>query len=426
MIRVLLRLILALILPAAILASCTGLSSIPSDEDQEFFEAESEEVAENEDLADSTIWEGEEDEAEIGDASPEHSEIEEECCDFAEEESPEQEDLDDPVLEQPEERSDWDLVDHPDRIESEAHTEEEAERVEHPEEEDGANGFEEELDLESADELADEGEERRIQRIVIAGDSWSCGIVQPTRAILDERGFGEIEVTYHSTAIAGSTAHEWATNHNGKLIALAQALDEEPAAEVLLLVIGGNDVNRAITVDNYDEMSERRRLEAMQLIENDIQTIVQVAKTGRPQLQIVLVGYDYFHYLLLQQFYDLGDLYLDEYNLIFVELGARRMALAQRFEGCHYAHNFGVLQYTFGDTIHPPFSLPLFDYPPGYVPAPGIAPNYNPYPGGFYQIPSPLNHIPDGIHPDEEGFTAIMNHVFDQGLESLIRERTWY
>ncbi len=263
------------------------------------------------------------------------------------------------------------------------------------------------------------------ERIVVAGDSWSCGIVAPTRNILDERGFSSIEITYSTTAVAGSTAVEWVNNHDNKLLKLSAALDQEPQAELLLLVIGGNDVNAAIYNDDFDDMSNEQRSQVLDGIRDNIRAIVDFARLNRPHLSIVLVGYDYFHYLFLQQFYGLGDMYLDEYNQTFVNLGLRKLEIANQVDGCYYAHNFGVLQYTFGDRPHPPYSLPLFEYPPGYVPAPGIAPDYTPFPGGLYQIPSPLDQIPDGIHPNEEGFTAIMNHVFDQGMENLLSGYDW-
>ncbi len=283
-------------------------------------------------------------------------------------------------------------------------------------------------DWESDTELNGEEDEttvHAIERIVIAGDSWSCGIVAPTRAILDERGFSDIEITYSTTAVAGSTAEEWVYNHDNKLLKLTAALDEDPQAELLLLVIGGNDVNASIYNDGFDAMSDGQRAQVLDGIRDDIRAIVDFARLNRPHLSIVLVGYDYFHYLFLQAFYGLGDMYLDEYNLAFVGLGNRKLEIANQVNGCYYAHNYGVLQYTFGDRPHPPFSLPLFEYPPGYVPAPGIAPDYTPFPGGLYQIPSPLDQIPDGIHPSEEGFSAIMNHVFDQGMENLLLGNDW-
>lgn len=281
-----------------------------------------------------------------------------------------------------------------------------------------------EIDME-VDSEADEDPALTAKRIVIAGDSWSCGIVTPTRAILDERGFSDTEITYSNTAVAGSTADEWVHNQDNKLVKLAAALDEEPPAEVLLLVIGGNDVNASIFNDGFDEMSNSQKENVLDGIRDDIRSIVDYALLNRPDLSVVLVGYDYFHYLFLQSFYGLGDMYLDEYNLAFVGLGMRKLGIENQVQSCYYAHNFGVLQYTFGDRPHPPFSLPLLEYPPANVPKPGVAPDYTPFPGGLYQIPSPLDQIPDGIHPNDEGFTAIMNHVFDQGLQNLLEGKNW-
>ncbi len=282
--------------------------------------------------------------------------------------------------------------------------------------------FEIDVDL---NEGEGEGTVHAVERIVIAGDSWSCGIVTPTRSILDERGFSDVEITFSTTAVAGSTADEWVNNHDNKLLKLTAALDEEPQAELLMLVIGGNDVNASIYNDGFDDMSNGQRNVVLDSIRDEIRSIVDFARLNRPHLKVVLVGYDYFHYLFLQEFYGLGDMFLDEYNLAFVGLGLRKLEISNQVTSCYYAHNYGVLQYTFGDRPHPPFNLPLFEYSPGYVPAPGVAPDYTPFPGGLYQIPSPLDQIPDGIHPSEEGFTAIMNHVFDQGMENVLLGNDW-
>lgn len=88
-----------------------------------------------------------------------------------------------------------------------------------------------------------------VDAVVIAGDSWSTGSVQPTEALFAAEGLS-IAVTYEETAVAGSTAAEWVANQDSKLDKLDAALDgtswARPEADILLLYLGGNDLNFAL------------------------------------------------------------------------------------------------------------------------------------------------------------------------------------
>ena len=72
-----------------------------------------------------------------------------------------------------------------------------------------------------------------VSRIVMAGDSWSTGLVYLTIAALEDLGFGSVTLSWETTAIAGSRAEEWVNNQGGKAEALVAALDVDPLAEVL-------------------------------------------------------------------------------------------------------------------------------------------------------------------------------------------------
>lgn len=265
-----------------------------------------------------------------------------------------------------------------------------------------------------------------VSRIVIAGDSWSTGIILPTIASLSDRGYTNVAVSYEFTAIAGSRAEEWANNEDNKLEILAVALNMEPPAEILILIIGGNDLNSHIVNDDFGLLPGWWRELIFNDIEDDIQTTVDFALAIRPGLKVVIVGYDYLHYDFLCLYVDFEHMNQHEYNEAFVELGRRKLSIAQRTPNCEYAHNFGLLQYRFGDNIHPPFLLPPAPYAPGAVPFPGVAPAYTPFPGGLTQLPGPLDYLPDGIHPSEVGFRAIIDNSFDQGLSNLVEKRPWY
>jgi hypothetical protein len=262
-----------------------------------------------------------------------------------------------------------------------------------------------------------------VARAVIAGDSWSVGLVLPTIDAFAALGLNTV-LTWETTAQSGSRALEWASNKDSKLDLLKAALDADPPAEVLLLVIGGNDLLSKMN-DGWAKQPKLLRDLALDVIRNDVQTIADYALAKRPHLTVVIIGYDYLHYDFLKLAVSLPGMDQESFSQAFVDLEKRKLEIAQSTARVEYAHNFGWLQWQFGDKVHPPFLLPPLDYAAGVVPKPGVAPAYLPFPGGFKELPGPLDYLPDGLHPSLEGFRAIIDHSLSQGLESVMRGGPW-
>lgn len=284
---------------------------------------------------------------------------------------------------------------------------------------------------------------RRAQRVVIAGDSWSTGFIHPLRAALDDRGMDDIGLSWETTARAGSTARHWLANEHPPgldlepdlsqprmLSALRASLDAEPPADVLLLVLSGNDLNREADEGLGKRSSALFRL-TMAAIERDLAGVVDAARDGRPDLQVVLVGYDFFHHEFLTLFgLRLDGFDITSYNEAVIDLETRKRSIADARDGVWWSHHLGLLQHHHGDDVHPPLSRPnpLTGYPTyeaGVAPAPGLWPTYDPMPGGFYTYPAPLDLMPDGIHPSAEGHRVLSDHLLDQGLERLLLGQGW-
>lgn len=293
-----------------------------------------------------------------------------------------------------------------------------------------AEGDDADLDIDT-DPDADE-EISGLQRVVIAGDSWSAGIVFPTRDALDDRGLGHVEISWEFTANAGSRAEAWVANEHPPALgggvdptrprmmdALRDSLDAEPRADLLLLVIGGNDFNQDCS-DGWGEWFGFRQEAALDAIGDNVAAIIDEATTGRPHLRVALLGYDYFHFEFLVAFgMSLDGLNTTSYNEGIIDLGHRQQAVCEDRWQAIYAHNYGLMQHTYGDTIHVPFSIPnpftgYPEYDPGVAPAPGTYPDYTPFPGGFYTYPAPLDQMPDGIHPTSEAFRVLVDHTLEQ------------
>jgi len=283
---------------------------------------------------------------------------------------------------------------------------------------------------------------KHIKRVVIAGDSWSTGLIQPLRDAMDARGFKAVQLSSAFTANAGSQAAAWVANqHPPKasggvdttkpkmLDALKESLDNPPLAELLVLVIGANDYNRECA-DGYGTSTSAQQKAAMDTIEKDIGNLVDEAIAKRPNLQVVIVGYDYFHFDYLTKFgLKLPGHTLKSYNEGLVELDKRRLAIAAKRTNVHFANNLGILQHTYGDKVHATHPIPNLSaqpaYKPGAAPKPGWAPAYKPMPGGFTTYPAPLDHMPDGLHPTTKAFRTIIDHTLDQGMEALLLKGKW-
>ena len=109
------------------------------------------------------------------------------------------------------------------------------------------------------------------------------------------------------------------------------------------------------------------------------------------------------------------------------EMARRKLAIARRTEGVEYAHNLGLLQHRWGDAqrAYPiePFVVPAYE--PGFFPAPGVAPAYDPLPGGNIAFPGPDAALFDGLHLTDEAMRVLVDHVLDQGLAAALRGEGW-
>ncbi len=255
-----------------------------------------------------------------------------------------------------------------------------------------------------------------VKRVVLAGDSWSTGLIYPLRDALDARGYEEVAVSWELTSKPGSTVAGWLSD-SSLMAGLFLSLDADPPAGILFFTLGGNDYLHACQ-NGLGLMDAVGWFVTMTQIQWNLQTFLALVEAGRPNLKVVLIGYDYLNYFMIQAAgFDFPGLDLIRFNLGMVDLAMRGRDVAAAAPNMVYAHNMGLLQYTFGD--------PMFGYGPGVAPKPGPAPAYNPFPGGWFTYPSPLAHIPDGIHPDYAGFRAIIENTLDQGPAAWIGGTPW-
>jgi lysophospholipase L1-like esterase len=265
------------------------------------------------------------------------------------------------------------------------------------------------------------------KRILVVGDSWAAFMTHPMTGeifqhTLKTEGYEEAEiVATEKTAVPGSRADQWATNHKGKLDDLKQTLATNLTVDIVFLVIGGNDFLREAIKTNLSNLTAGDRARLWAGIRTNIQTVVDTILAVRPSLKVVLCDYDYLNVAeaarspMKQSFNGIAQ---SDFNHYFVDVGREKRAIAGKSNRCLYIQNWGLMQYYFGD--------PEQKYEAKTVPYPGGSPAFDPYPGGDPGKPGPAKAfnqgaLNDGIHLNPEGFRLIIENALKQGLGAMLK-----
>jgi lysophospholipase L1-like esterase len=271
-------------------------------------------------------------------------------------------------------------------------------------------------------------------RILVVGDSWSALMTHPMagnlfQQVLDEQGFKDCGVyAPETTAIPGSRADQWASNHKrktdtvGKLDNLKQELETHPTIDVVFVVIGGNDFLGFSAKNNLMQLGAEGRGAQWTAIRRNIETLVDFILAVRPTMQVVLCDYDYLIIDKAKQAnpkMDFLGITQAEFNRSLLELGREKLALVRARPRCHYVNNWGLLQHKLGD--------PERAVAAGVLPAPGGPPDFEPYAGGDSAQPGPIKGFDlgfgaDGIHLNAEGYKLVLRNAVAQAVGPLLRQ----
>ncbi len=264
----------------------------------------------------------------------------------------------------------------------------------------------------------------RTPRVLVVGDSWAAGVYLSGALdeVFDEYGLTHIGVEGANTALGGSKADQWASvEWRNKITTELQA---HPTIDTIHLIIGGNDILGHIKdTDVYEGVGALLRTEWWNQIEEDVETVIDHCLAFPQIRKVVFADYDFLNKTTSQLLYSLtgssvnyGGMTQFEVNKAFIEVGQRKLAVAQATPDCEYIHNFGRLQHYF-DT-------------PSWAPAPGGPPNYLPYPGGDNALPMPdaafdivnllgVNIPGDGIHPSVAAHKVMLRAAVEQVYYNL-------
>lgn len=241
---------------------------------------------------------------------------------------------------------------------------------------------------------------RAEERILLAGDSFSALTYAygSLPKALELFGHGAVEVVGAATAIGGSTAATW--NSPEFLQLLSAELDAHPTVDVVQLSLGANDLSLAWTTALTAEQSTL----LFDTIAADVDAVVGHLLAQRPDLSVVLLGYDYPNFVELapvgtaphSYWTAIGSPTPLQLNLAYAELEARKRDLALAHPRVEYQQNLGLMQVVYG--------YPSLGVPPLAVPLPGVAPGYGPFPGGAPAFPSPPESLDDAVHLSATGY----------------------
>jgi hypothetical protein len=261
----------------------------------------------------------------------------------------------------------------------------------------------------------------RTPTVLLVGDSWMEYTVLDSipRMVFDKYGFHdmvELDNSYN-TAIGGTAAADWL--QPAMLDNIRIALDDNPSIAHMMISPAGNDFLALWHKDSSSTYVQS----FLDTIENNIHDLMDSILVTRPNLNVAIMGADYFNFTDIDTtdalFLQLGSPTPAELNSAFSLLELRKIAVAQNYSNVYYVHNFGLMQYHYG------YNGLLGNFSPQVVPPPGNnPPNYAPFPGGDFTFPSDVSAMRYGIDPfhlTPEGYFLLAENAVQDFFWDLFR-----
>lgn len=233
-------------------------------------------------------------------------------------------------------------------------------------------------------------------RILIVGDSWASGIgnLLVFESVLNDEG-GLATVTMVKEGIGGSTAAQWATNHDGKLDAITSALNTNPTIDVVHINLGGNDLNAAAG----SIITEQDLIDELESIADDVDTVVDHIHGIDPSIRVGWGSYDY-----------LASAASNPALIAMVPIGVAHAAAKSNFD---FINAMGYIHYEFG--------FPG-EFAAGATPIPGGFPEYIPAGGGDPAFAGTPAYNDGGIHLVFAGYKAYIERAFNEFYRAWLLE----
>lgn len=270
----------------------------------------------------------------------------------------------------------------------------------------------------------DQAKANKTRKLMVIGDSWAQFLTSNHTFDHLLNDYGYTDYYAGSTALIGSKAYQWAKPAN--LAVLAKLLLERKETTVVVLTIGGNDLIESWNADLTPEAADREFTK----IAGHVETIVRALTLVRPDLRVVILGYDYPNLVesLESKLTNANKGYFKrlrqptptQVNAAIVAMGKKFQEVASRVDRVEYVNNFGLTQYVYG--------YPKHNLSPNSVPFPGNhQQNYEPFAGGRTDLPGPpeamfqLPNFTDSIHLSGESYYYIGQNAMDRYIDGWLK-----
>lgn len=195
--------------------------------------------------------------------------------------------------------------------------------------------------------------DEKTQTVVVAGDSWAmfvC-IYRSMDKVLEEAGITTASANTETCALTttnGIRASEWLES---KVHSRTMAILTDPNVKVLYLSLGGNDLM------NYwnKKMSAGEAQAVLNGIALDIEKIIKTYRDQRPDIKILLSGYDFPRFtenhpikVYREAYEDMGSPTPLELNSTLVQLG-QTLSKTADFQNVFYIQHHGLMHYHYGN-----------------------------------------------------------------------------
>jgi hypothetical protein len=247
-----------------------------------------------------------------------------------------------------------------------------------------------------------------VPRILMVGDSWSTAL-QVLRSfemtMKTIPAFEHIGTRGNNTTYVGVLADEF--DVASWMTAVQEELEKYPTLDIVVLSLGGNDF---VNESNWNPSMPDAQVDAFNDVVNQhISNVIDVITAVRPNIRIVLSGYDYVHH-------EIDGASAEQTNLVWIDVERSKLALAKTKERTYYLDNLGITHHYYGiPDASPVVAAGVLDLPGGY------ANDYTPFAGGDYHYYTPEKALLDGdIHLSIAGYDFLAARCISEYFNSWL------
>ncbi len=264
-------------------------------------------------------------------------------------------------------------------------------------------------------------------KVLVAGDSWASFMCVQNSFTTVFNNYADPIAFNHPgcwlTTQVGHRAEEWMGTRQHKMT--LKAIKKDHLIKVLFISLGGNDLlnyaNKNMTAEEQQHLFE--------YIENHLRNIINSYKAVRPDIKIIISGYDYPRFThdhpisaYKKAFNEMGQPTPQELNAILKKFSFHMMRL-HNGKDIAYIHHLGLMHYFDGNsdmglgkyqTLHPDLiSHPRNPFQYGGIPL---------FQGARQSMLRITNKLIDAFHLSEHGYYRIAEHTYRLYLKQWIRD----